>query len=74
MHGFGSLDQAFVDEFGLQYPLVDDMDRSVWDAYGMQFYPSWAFIGRDGSLIHRQVGVAVLPEVEKYIEEALATQ
>ena len=48
------------------------MDRDIWEAYGMQFHPSWAFIGPDGSLVHRQVGVAVIPEVEEYIETALA--
>jgi hypothetical protein len=40
----------------------------------MQFYPSWAFIGADGSLVHRQVGKAVIPDVVQYIEGALAGQ
>lgn len=74
MHAFGSLDQAFIDEHQLAYPIVDDMGRNIWDDYGMQFHPSWAFIGPDGSLVHRQVGVAILPEVVAYIEEALGSQ
>ena len=72
VHSYGNLDQEFVDEHGLTYPLLDDPERATWDQYGMQFYPSWAFIGPDGSLIHRQVGVAILPEVVSYIEDALA--
>lgn len=58
----------------MQYPIVDDPGRETWSQYGMQFYPSWAFIGADGSVVHRQVGKAVIPDVVQYIESALAGQ
>jgi hypothetical protein len=74
IQGYGELSQSFVDEQGLRYPILDDPARDTWAAYGMQFHPSWAFIGSDGSLVHRQVGQVVLPSVVEYIEEALGSR
>lgn len=57
----------------MAYPIADDRDLDIWQAYGMQFHPSWALIGADGSLMQRQVGQVVTDEVVALIERELAT-
>ena len=52
--------------------MAEDSDRDTWDAYGMVVYPSWAFINPDGSLAHRQAGVATGDATLALIEQALA--
>lgn len=74
VQGYGDLSQSFIDEFGITYPIADDHDRDLWEAYGMQFHPSWALIGADGSLVQRQVGQVVTEEVIALIESELAAQ
>ncbi len=59
-------------ELGITYPVAVDSDRDTWDAYGMQFYPSWAVIAPNGELAQRQVG-AVAAGAEEAIQEALSS-
>ena len=59
-------------ELGITYPVAVDEDRDTWDAYGMRFYPSWALIGTDGELLHRQVGIVVVDAAVELIEQELA--
>jgi hypothetical protein len=60
-----------VAELGITYAVAEDSDRDTWDAYGMVVYPSWAFIDADGSLAHRQAGVATSDATLALIEQAL---
>lgn len=62
-----------VAELGISYAVAEDSDRDTWDAYGMQVYPSWAFINPDGSLGHRQAGVVTVDRAVELIEQALAS-
>ncbi|MFW6074511.1 MAG: TlpA family protein disulfide reductase [Chloroflexota bacterium] len=59
-----------ITELGITYPVAVDSDRDTWEAYGMQFYPSWAVIAPDGELSDRQAG-AVSAGAEEAIQEAL---
>lgn len=74
VQGYGDLSQEYIDEHGLRYPILDDPGRDIWAAYGMQYHPSWAFIGPDGSLVHRQVGQVVQPGLVDLIEDALESR
>jgi hypothetical protein len=74
IHGYGDLSPGYIDEFGITYPIADDQDRDIWEAYGMQFHPSWALIDADGSLVQRQVGQVVTDDVIALIESELTTQ
>lgn len=60
-----------VKELKITYPVVDDVEKQVWKDYGIRFRPSWALIGKDGSLIQKQVGEATTAEVKQRIEAAL---
>ena len=62
-----------VAELGINYLVAEDSDKDTWDAYGMTLYPSWAFINPDGSLGHRQVGVATGNATLEMIESALGS-
>jgi hypothetical protein len=59
-------------ELGITYPVAVDEDRDTWDAYGMRFYPSWAMIGVNGELLHRQVGIVIVDAAVELIEQELA--
>lgn len=59
-------------ELGITYPVAVDEDRDTWDAYGVRAYPSWAIIGPDGELVHRQVGKVTVDAAVELIEQELA--
>ena len=62
---------ATIDQLGINYLVAEDSDRDTWDAYGMRFYPSWAFINADGSLGGRGVGKVTDGEAPALIQQAL---
>ncbi len=61
-----------ISELGITYPVAVDEDRDTWDAYDMRFYPSWAIIGANGELVHRQVGKVTVDQAIQLIELELA--
>mgnify|MGYP001357104702 CR=1 FL=1 len=48
--------EAYAIEEGLAWPLVADPDSSTALAYGISGVPETIFIGRDGRVIHKQIG------------------
>lgn len=60
-----------VAKWGITYPVADDRSGDTWDAYDVRATPTFALIGRDGSLLHRQVGRITTPATEQRIEAAL---
>lgn len=48
--------QAFVDEFGLSYPILLDVDGSVSSMYQLRAFPTSYFIGRDGRIQEVVIG------------------
>jgi len=50
---------------------VDDDAKKVWNDYSIRSQPSWALIGKDGTLIQRGVGLATTPDIKQRIEVAL---
>jgi thiol-disulfide isomerase/thioredoxin len=49
--------QAFVDEFGLTFPVLLDQTNAVGSMYNAQSIPTTYLIGRDGNILGRAVGV-----------------
>ena len=60
-----------VNELGINYLVAEDGDMDTWQAYGMRFYPSWAFINADGSLGGRGVGKVTDGDAPDLIQQAL---
>lgn len=75
VHGRGSgrsVAEA-VENWGITYPVADDADGATWSAYGVRGTPTFALIGRDGSLLHRQVGRITTDATVQRIEQALGS-
>lgn len=48
---------AWLDREGFPAPVImDDIDSSVLDAYGISSFPGWAVVGSDGNIIARATG------------------
>jgi thiol-disulfide isomerase/thioredoxin len=48
---------AWLDREGLPGPIImDDVDTSALDAYGIGAFPGWAMIGADGTIVARATG------------------
>ena len=58
-------------EFGLTYPIVQDNDYSIWNAYGNQFWPRKYLIDVDGYIVYDHIGEGGYAETEKAIQKAL---
>lgn len=75
MHGYDFPGQTpaaeGVKDYKMTYPVVDDVQKKVWQAYGIFSRPSWTLIGKDGAIIQRGVGSAITPQAQKQIEAAL---
>ena len=69
IQGRGDYSAAAVAAFGIEYAAANDPDMQTWDAYSMRTQPSWAFIGPDGALVQRQVGVVTTDTVRALIEQ-----
>lgn len=69
VQGRGDYSADAVQAFGIEYAAANDPDMQTWGAYGMQTQPSWAFIGPDGDLVQRQVGLATSDTVRELIEQ-----
>jgi hypothetical protein len=69
VQGRGDYSAEAVADFGIEYAAANDPDMQTWEAYGMRTQPSWAFIGPQGDLIQRQVGVVTTDTVRELIEQ-----
>jgi hypothetical protein len=59
-------------DWGITYPIATDGEHATWGAYGIRAKPAYALVGRDGGLLHRQVGLVTTDDTRKRISEALA--
>jgi hypothetical protein len=62
-----------VESWGITYPVADNRSGETWSKYNVRVTPTFALIGRDGSLLHRQVGRITTPETEQLIRDALGS-
>src|SRR4051812_41333871 len=64
--------RKFAQETGAHYTILQG-GNAVGDAYGAQFLPTTIYIGRDGKIIDKVVGLVSKSEIEDNIRKALAT-
>lgn len=62
-HDRGNLARALA-RHGITYPNAQDNDRHTWDAYGIEYWPSFVLIDRRGTIRYRGYGEFHLGDAE----------
>jgi len=57
---------------GIQYPVVTDNDNAIWNAYGVEAWPTWFVIDKQGRVRGMHVGEGAYDETEQLIKKLLA--
>jgi len=60
-----------VHRLGVKYPVVQDNDYKIWDAYGNQYWPAEYLIDRTGNVRHAHFGEGEYGKTEKLIRQLL---
>ena len=60
------------ENWGIQYPYVNDPELETWDRYGLRSHPSYALINPDGSLHDSGAGRVESDSTIEWINEQLA--
>jgi len=63
--------QPFVEEFGMSFPVILDLDGEISRQYQVRNLPSSIFIGRDGVIAVRWVGILLPEQLQRYLERIL---
>lgn len=61
-----------VASLGIQYPVVTDNDNAIWNAYGVEAWPTWFVIDKQGHVRGTHVGEGAYDETEQLIKKLLA--
>ena len=61
-----------IDEYGLEYPVIQDNDRGTWDAFQNQYWPAKYLIDADGHVRYVHFGEGAYEETEQAIRSLLA--
>jgi thiol-disulfide isomerase/thioredoxin/sugar lactone lactonase YvrE len=64
--------ESFIEQFQLQHPIVLDPKSSLWNAYGVQAWPTLVLIGPDGRIRDRLIGEQSYEQLAAPVEAALA--
>ena len=65
--------REFVDELGVRYAIVLDLDSSIFNRYSPVFgVPRHYFVGRDGTIVAVRIGELKPDDMEPLVEELLA--
>jgi hypothetical protein len=63
---------AFVDEFGLTFPILLDLQGEVSDGpYRIRALPTSYFVGRDGKIVVAHRGMMTEPIIQQYLDRLL---
>ena len=65
--------RASVAEHGLEYPIVQDNDYAIWQAYANRYWPAHYLINHEGYLTYYHFGEGAYAETEEAIQKALET-
>ena len=57
---------------GIQYPVVTDNDNAIWNAYGVEAWPTWFVVDKEGRVRGMHVGEGAYDETEQLIKKLLA--
>ena len=63
--------EAFIQHYDLRHPIVLDPDMGLWNAYGVQAWPTLILVGPDGSIRHTFIGEQSYEQLAAPIEAAL---
>ena len=64
--------RAFVEEIGVRYPIVLDVDSTIFNRYSPLFgVPRHYFVGRDGSIVAARIGELRPDEMGPLVRELL---
>ena len=61
-----------VAELGIKYPVVTDNDNAIWNAYGVEAWPTWFVVDKQGRVRGMHVGEGAYGETEELIKKLLA--
>lgn len=64
--------ESFIQRYNLRHPIVLDPTMSLWNAYGVQAWPTLVLLGPDGSLKQQFIGEQNLEQLAGPIKAALA--
>lgn len=67
----GNIERA-VNQYGVNYPVVIDSDRRLWDLFGNNYWPRHYLVDREGYVREDHIGEGGYAETEKTIRELLA--
>ncbi|MGH8184793.1 MAG: thioredoxin-like domain-containing protein, partial [Rhodanobacteraceae bacterium] len=64
--------ESFIQRYDLRHPIVLDPGMSLWNAYGVQAWPTLILLGPDGNVKQQFIGEQSLEQLAGPIEAALA--
>jgi len=63
--------QAALGQFGVEYPVVSDPDRRVWDAYAVKAWPTLMFVDPQSRVVGYHAGELRFPALGEAVEAML---
>src|SRR6185437_10843512 len=64
--------ESFIQRYGLRHPIVLDPEMRLWQAYGVQAWPTLVLVGPDGRIRQTFIGEQSLEQLAGPVEAALA--
>lgn len=61
-------------ELGVSWPVVQDNDYRIWQAYDNHFWPHKYLINQEGKIVYDHIGEGAYQETEAKIQELLGTE
>lgn len=62
---------SFIQRYSLRHPIVLDPDMSLWNAYGVQAWPTLVVVGPDGEVRQTLIGEQSFEQLAQSVESAL---
>jgi thiol-disulfide isomerase/thioredoxin len=59
---------------GITYPVVQDNDSKIWNAYRNQYWPAQYVIDRDGQIVYTHAGEGSYQEMDRLVGQLLGAQ
>jgi DNA-binding beta-propeller fold protein YncE len=61
--------RSAISKFGIDHPVVNDADYTVWKAYGVEAWPTLVLISPDGKIAFKMEGENVYTQLDPQIEK-----
>ncbi len=63
--------QEAVQRIEMDYPVVNDSDNEIWNAYGLKAYPTIVLIDPEGGLVKMMIGERSYQQLEQQVKELI---